>query len=525
MVKMQSRAAKPKGAKVAPLPADRVALLLEEAAVHRDAERYDEALAIYEGLERSNPQENEPPYCIAVIGLAQGRPAPALTRLARLTRRLPNTPTVWLAYAQTLRVLGQWQESIKASRRALELTPTDVGERFALANALEVAGQLDEALAIFRALAAEPSIRLSAIVEIARASPSSITPSELEELSAGARADDKSPESRSALNFALGPLLERKGDYDGAFEAFAAGARLKRRVLTGELEASERPRFSEKIRMLHPAEVEQIALEETGYMESLFTPGFIAEEQGHGSHLRTPIFIVGMPRSGSTLIEQILSSHAKVQGLGETNALLDAVAGKYPIKFLQPHGPNHFRELADAYLANMHDRGWTASARFIDKMLHNYVLIGMIHLMFPKATILHAVRDPVDTCLSNFRTLFLTAQEESYDLADIGRAYVRYREMMAHWDKVLPGRVIDVDHEALVADPESRIRWLVTEACGLTWDPACLDFHKTQRSVRTASIVQVRQPIFKTSVERWRKYEKHLGPLLEALGPYAPVRS
>jgi hypothetical protein len=172
----------------------------------------------------------------------------------------------------------------------------------------------------------------------------------------------------------------------------------------------------------------------------------------------------------------------------------------------------------------MRERGWNNSGRFIDKMLNNFVFIGLIHLMFPKATILHAVRDPVDTCFSNFRTPFLTANEESYDLAEIGRSYVRYRQMMEHWDQVLPGRVIEVNHEALVADPEARIRWLVTQACGLEWDDACLAFHKTKRPVRTASVTQVRQPIFTTSVQRWRRYEKHLGPLLDALGPYAPQR-
>lgn len=525
MVKIKTRPGKPMGSKVAPLAADQAAARLREAAVHRVAERYDEALAIYESLERSNPLEGDPPYFIALIDLVQGRPARALVRLEWLVKRLPNSTLVWLTYAHALRELGQWRDSIKASRRALELCPDDTNEQFALAKALEVVGEMDDALALLRALAADPATRLGALMIIAQISPSAISDTEFAELAAVASDPQNTAEFQIAMNFAVGPLLERRGDYDGAFAAFAEGARLKRLTLTGEIEIAPRPAFSEPARMLPPAEAEKIALEETGLMTSLFTPEFLADEQGHGSHMATPIFIVGMPRSGSTLIEQILSSHAKVQGLGETGALYQTLVGKYPIKFLESHGPNHYRDLAGAYLAAMHDRGWTTSARFIDKMLNNYVFVGMIHLMFPKATILHTVRDPVDTCLSNFRTPFHTAQEESYDLADIGRAYVRYRKMMEHWDQVLPGRVIDVDHETLVADPETRIRWLVTEACGLNWDPACLEFHKTKRSVRTASIVQVRQPIFKTSVQRWRKYEKHLGPLFDALGPYAPARS
>ena len=166
--------------------------------------------------------------------------------------------------------------------------------------------------------------------------------------------------------------------------------------------------------------------------------------------------------------------------------------------------------------------GWNKAPFVIDKMLGNYMHIGMIHLMFPHAIILHSVRDPVDNCLAYFRKLFRTGNELSYDLTDIGAHYVRYRDMMAHWETVLPGRITSVSHEELVADPESRIRWLVEEACGLKWDDDCLNFHQTKRAVRTASVVQVRQPIFRTSVARWRRYQRHLRPLFAALGPYAP---
>ena len=171
----------------------------------------------------------------------------------------------------------------------------------------------------------------------------------------------------------------------------------------------------------------------------------------------------------------------------------------------------------------MHARGWTSAPRFVDKMLGNYLQVGMIHLMFPNAVILHSVRDAADTCLSAFRQQFASGNETSYDLAEIGADYVLYRRMMEHWTQVLPGRVIDVGHEALVADPERRIRWLVTQACGLEWNDACLAFHANRRAVHTASVTQVRRPIFTTSVQRWRRYSKHLGPLFDALGPYAPA--
>ena len=200
-----------------------------------------------------------------------------------------------------------------------------------------------------------------------------------------------------------------------------------------------------------------------------------------------------MPRSGSTLIEQVLSSHHRVQGLGESDALDQAITDAFPYAILGEDPPDHFRRLAEAYLQGQHARGWRGAPRFVDKMLYNHMHVGIIHLMLPNAVILHAIRDPVDTCLGIWRQNFDSGNELAYDLADIGRAYVRYRRVMAHWADVLPGRVVDVGYEALVAAPERQIRWLVEEACRLDWDPACLRFHETKRPVRTASVAQVRR--------------------------------
>ena len=226
-----------------------------------------------------------------------------------------------------------------------------------------------------------------------------------------------------------------------------------------------------------------------------------------------------MPRSGSTLIEQILAAHPQVTALGETAALPPMLERGFPAAKAE------VRRAARRYLEAMRARGWRGAGRFVDKTLENYLHVGAIALMFPKAVILHAVRDPVDTCLSCYRQLFASGGETLYDLADIGAEYAAYRGVMEHWGRVLPGRVVDVDHEALVADPERRIRWLVTEACGLAWNDACLRFHEAAGPVRTASSGQVRQPIFTTSVARWRRYERELAPLLAALGPYAPKPS
>jgi hypothetical protein len=172
-------------------------------------------------------------------------------------------------------------------------------------------------------------------------------------------------------------------------------------------------------------------------------------------------------------------------------------------------------------LAALKELGWDGKRRVIDKMLGNYINVGIIHLALPHAVVVHSMRDPVDTCLSCFRQLFGKRNEQTYDLAAIGRQYVSYREMVAHWDRVLPGKMIHVQHEALLAAPEHRIRELVAR-CGLVWDEACLRFDQTERTVRTASVAQVRRPLSTAAVERWRKYERHLTPLFQALGPFAP---
>jgi hypothetical protein len=228
---------------------------------------------------------------------------------------------------------------------------------------------------------------------------------------------------------------------------------------------------------------------------------------GRGHPSETPIFVIGFPRSGSTLIEQILASHADVQGLGETGALADLSAGgAAPLK------------LAERYLEAMRTLGWDGRSRFVDKTLENYVHVGLIAQMFPKAVILHSVRDPVATGFACFRQLFAAGNETLYDLGDITAEYRRYQTLMDHWAGLLPGRVIDVSYEALVADPQANIRRLVTEAAGLPWDEACLRFHEREGAVATASATQVRRPIYASAVDRWRRYEAELAPLIEGLG-------
>jgi hypothetical protein len=370
-------------------------------------------------------------------------------------------------------------------------------------------------------------MRLRALIGIARIKASATTPEENAELTAAARDPETPIGTRIGVLFALGEALEAARQYDDAFAAFLEANRLRRENLAETIDAPaafEIAPPASRPTARHPDEVALKHAEFVARAKSIFTAEFLDRHAGKGHDSTAPIFILGMPRSGSTLIEQILSSHDKVAGLGEAPTMWRTIAGNFPLVDdpAAENDPEYFRKLAEEYLARQRAAGWGKARFLVDKMLGNYMNIGMIHLMFPNATILHSVRDPVDTCLGCFRQLFRTGNETTYDLRDIGEQYVRYRELMAHWDTVLPGRVIDVVHEDLVSDPDAKIRWLIEGACKLKWDDNCLRFHQTKRAVRTASVAQVRQPIFSSALQRWRKYADHLGPLLEALGPFAP---
>jgi tetratricopeptide (TPR) repeat protein len=508
-------------ARPVPLAPEDLGPALREAAEHRVALSYDAAIARYLEIERRNPEHPDATYFLALIDLARDRPAEALPRLQTLVRRLPKAANVWQALAFAQEQLGLWSDALSSLQTIAQLDPDRSPTELALA--LETLGRIHEAAQIYRGLAARDETRVAGLVGLASLHPKELSADQLTDLRRAAV--EASLASGAPAFSALGRALEARDAYDAAFGAFAEANRLKRQTLTGELPQPEKPVIGPPVRESHPDDIARENAAAIRFMKSVFTADFIRAHEGRGHHVAAPIFVVGMPRSGSTLIEQILSSHRQVQGLGESGALGGVLRDRYPDDLFAPNPPGHFRDLAQAYLQAQHARGWVSAPRFVDKTLGNYMSIGMIHLMFPKAVILHSVRDAVETCLGCFRQMFATGNEETYDLGDIGRLYVRYREVMAHWASVLPNRVIDVSHEALVTAPEERIRWLVTEACGLVWDPACLRFHETRRAVRTASVAQVRQPIFTTSLARWRRYEKHLRPLLEVLGPYAPART
>ena len=313
---------------------------------------------------------------------------------------------------------------------------------------------------------------------------------------------------RLYLAFALGKALEDAGDYDKAFEYFSEGNRLHHAANPFDL-ANQAGYFSRLQEIFTGA-----------FLAGVETPAVEGAIPDTGEE-PAPIFIVGMPRSGTSLVEQILASQGEVYGAGERPYLHDecrreaAAVGQDLPEAISAFDDAAFRRIAGGYLQRL--KSQAPDARCItDKMPQNFLYVGLIARAFPGAKIIHCRRGAMDTCASIYKRFFTSPNPWAYDLAALGGYYRLYEEIMAHWHELLPGRMFDIAYEDLVEEPETGIRGLL-EHCNLAFDPACLEFHKTRRVVTTASATQVRQPIYKGSVGSWKHYEKHLGPLQEAL--------
>lgn len=321
------------------------------------------------------------------------------------------------------------------------------------------------------------------------------------------------------LHFALAKALADVGDDEGSFGHFLEANELKRAEL--DYDEAKALRVFDDIRTVFSAE-------------------FLRAREGNGHASELPIFIVGMPRSGSTLVEQILASHPRVFGSGERvdfSAILRSMGADRPAAMF-PRGVlgftrSDFLDLAKSYLGRMEDAAAAARSRdpsafgvtldrITDKTLNNFFCVGLIHLALPNARIIHTRRDPVDSCLSCYSRLFGSKLSFTYDLGELGRYHRAYQALMEHWSSVLPaGAILDVQYEDVVDDLEGQARRLIAH-CGLEWHDACLAFHETRRPVKTASVGQVRQPIYRSSVKRWRPADDVLRPLLDGLGIGTP---
>jgi tetratricopeptide (TPR) repeat protein len=526
----------------APKPVDPAKLSLAKAYC-ADAEkllledRFHEARKVVEQALRLAPSHAPAVHILGVIEMESGSLEEAARLIKRTTELDPTAHDPLYFLGVTYAQLGRHEEAAAALKAALALKPDLKTVLRQLSDTLDTLGRKDEVREIIhRRLELDPQ-DYSAFYQLVRLDPKGLSPSERARLEAAVAG---APDDEAAAAFiALAEVYEAEGDSDRAFQHLKRGNDLLHQALAkadGKLPSQMTLPLGTLPRRLAPAKALEEVVRRTTQAELVFGEPFLRQYAGFGHPSNLPIFILGMPRSGSTLIEQILSSHPMVHGAGELMALHEALVEMHwpyegylqrgPDGILRPSAPpkpasRYFRERGAAYVKAL--RGHSARAqRITDKMPDNYFDIGMIHLCLPNAVILHSVRDPVDTCLGCYKQIFATGHETTYDLALVGRTYVLYRRLMEHWNRVLPGRVIDVVYERLVADPETEARRILA-ACGLPWNDACLRFYENSRPVRTASQSQVRQPIFRGAVQRWRRYEKHLGPLLEALGPYAPA--
>lgn len=400
-----------------------------------------------------------------VLGRLGDFPA-ALSCLETMVALFPDNGSVWCNYGQILRTLGLRAECEAAYEKAIALG-SSVGEAYwGLAN-----------LKTYR-----------------------FRPADVAAMRARAEAMNPGPD-RTSLKFALGKALEDEKDYAGAFAAYDAANREQRAVLP--YDAAERDKAVQNAR-------------------AVFTPEFFARRRGAGDQRADPIFIVGMPRSGSTLVEQILASHSAVEGTMELIELLAMTRrlGQPPDipQLLRDMPADQLKDLGGEYLQRAQPFRKTDAPRFIDKMPNNFAQTGFIQLILPNARIIDVRRHPLACGFSNFKQHWATGQAFAYDLADIGGAYRSYVELMAHFDAVLPGRVHRVVYEDLVAAPEAETRRLLA-ACGLDFEERCLRFFENDRAVRTPSSEQVRQPVNRDGLDGWRPFEPWLGPLKAALGP------
>jgi hypothetical protein len=309
-------------------------------------------------------------------------------------------------------------------------------------------------------------------------------------------------DARVHFLFTLGKAREDQQEYARAFAHYAEACALQRLRIAYD-----------------PVDTEVI----NERIRNVLTADFIAEHAGQGCPDPAPIFIVGLPRSGSTLIEQILASHSQVEGTAELPDVGRVIASlparcegqPYP-EGLRLLAEGEWRELGEFYLERTR-RHRSGLPFFTDKMPNNFPSIGLIHLMLPNAKIIDARRHPLDSCFGSFKQHFAQGQTFSYDLVEIGEYFLEYRRMMRHWQDVLPGHVLEVRYEDMVNDQEGQTRRLL-DYCGLPWEDACLRFYETERAVRTASSEQVRQPIYSSSVNHWRHFREELAPLIEILG-------
>jgi hypothetical protein len=478
--------------------------LRHRATIAHRRNALDDARRLLERILELAPQDCAARADYARVLIARQQYPQARTETTRLLELEPGNPAYRLLRATVCAGLAEHEQAVALYKELLTEAPDWPQGHLLLGHSLKAIGRLRDAQAAYYAAAAARSGFGDAYWSLAnlktyRFSPDEIERMRLEEAAAALEAD------RYHLCFALGKALEDRGGYEESWQYYQRGNALK---LAG---SRYRPEYTEI---------------NTRLQIEMCTAQFLTERAGSGAPDPDPILIVGLPRSGSTLIEQILASHSQVDGTQELfdvqrivlelqGSRPDAEQPRYP-GVLKRFSRQDFLRLGLRYLneTRVYRRG---KPFFIDKMPNNFRHVGLIHLMLPNAKIIDVRREPMACCFSNLKQLFASGQDFSYGIENIARYYRSYLELMHHWDAALPGRVLRVHYEDVLEDLAGNVRRML-DFCDLEFEPRCLEFHSTRRSVSTASSEQVRQPLFRDGLSQWRHYEPWLGPLQEALG-------
>jgi tetratricopeptide (TPR) repeat protein len=523
------------------LGADPARGMIAEAAVHQRAGRLEKAELRYREILRRDPRNIEalrllalialqtehygqavqllkrvveiaPDHLAAWIDLSRAQlerfdvPA-ALASIRRAEAMNPRSPVVQLQLANTEARSGRHEAAIETYRRMAALDPTSPAPWLGLGNALKTIGRQNEAIEAYRRATALRPRMSEAWWSLANLKTFRFSEAEICAMEGQLAGEGLADEARVQFSFALGKAREDAGEYAAAFAHYECGNRTRR-----------------ALEHYDPVQTEVI----NERIRTVFDAGFIARHANRGHPDPAPIFVVGLPRTGSTLIEQILASHSEVDAtheLPEVGRLIDGFAHKRGGKPGFPEAVLDFESSRWAALGRDYmeaTRKYRREApRFVDKMPNNFANLGFIALILPNARFINSRRHPLDTCFSCYKQLFARGQPFTYDLAELGEYYLEYERMMAHWHAVLPGRILDLQYEDMVADQEGQTRRLLAH-CGLPWEDGCLRFHETERAIRTASSEQVRQPIYDSSIGAWRNFEHELAPVIEILRPILP---
>lgn len=465
--------------------------------------RVDEAEACFRRALELDPKDGEAMTNLAKLQQLKGDWGGAMSWFRKAVAIDPDDADRHTNLARLLLAVGQSEEAMARYDKALALDPNSSVTHANRGYAQLSLGDTDEAVASYRkALALDPenTEAYRALAKTRRFRTRDDEVRAMEDLWAG---DDLTDEKRLHLGFALAKALEDLGEFEKSFEYVVAGNRLRRKLLY--YSSSDTERFFADIKRV-------------------FSPDLFGElaAAGAGCSDATAIFIVGMPRSGTSLVEQILSSHSQVFGAGELQDLayitdtwgLERFGAKFPECFAGRLA-DAFAEPGERYAKRLRTLAGGAP-RVTDKLPYNFLRVGAIRAILPNAKIVHCRRDPLDTCLSVFKNYFMYGNDFSYDMAEVAHFYNLYEDLMATWRERLPGVVYDIDYEALVGDQEGETRKLL-DYCGLDWEPGCVRFEKSERAVMTASAAQVRQPIYKDSVALWKRYEHQIAPLIDGL--------